>query len=226
MAERFSELAAVGAETAVMRRRNNGMSGSSPWDPAEQTLVQLLVFTIQGQSCAVALSSVIRVLRAVEITPLPKAPESFLGLINVRGEVIPVLSLRKQFRFPERPLELDDRLILAQMRRRRVALLADAIVGVVARSEAESAPDALRLAADTTSLIHLLLTDVVMPEFSGREVAERVKPLHPETKVLYMSGYTDSAIVHHGVLDPDTAYLQKPFTPGALLRKVREVLAN
>ncbi len=92
--------------------------------------------------------------------------------------------------------------------------------------EAESAPDALRLAADTTSLIHLLLTDVVMPEFSGREVADRLKPLHPETKVLYMSGYTDSAIVHHGVLDPDTAYLQKPFTPGALLRKVREVLAN
>ncbi len=140
MAERFSEHAAVGAKTAVMRRRNNGMSGSSPWDPAEQALVQLLVFTIQGQSCAVALSRVIRVLRAVEITPLPKAPESVLGLINVRGEVTPVLSLRKQFRFPERPLELDDRLILAQMRRRAVALLADAIVGVVARPEAEILP--------------------------------------------------------------------------------------
>jgi PAS domain S-box-containing protein len=90
--------------------------------------------------------------------------------------------------------------------------------------EAEDARNALRLAADHASLIHLLLTDVVMPELSGKEVADRLKPLHPETKVLYMSGYTDTAIVHHGVLDPGTAYLQKPFTPAGLLRKVREVL--
>jgi FixJ family two-component response regulator len=59
---------------------------------------------------------------------------------------------------------------------------------------------------------------------SGREVARRLASLHPEMKVLYMSGYTDDAIVQHGVLEPGLFFLQKPFTPNALVKKVREVL--
>ena len=90
--------------------------------------------------------------------------------------------------------------------------------------DAPSASAALTLAAQLDRPVHLLLTDVVMPEMSGRVLAERFATLHPKAKVLYMSGYTDDAIIRHGVLRAKTAFLQKPFTPLALATRVREVL--
>ena len=72
--------------------------------------------------------------------------------------------------------------------------------------------------------IHLLVTDVVMPRAGGREVAERLGRLHRESRVLFLSGYTDDAVVRHGVLEAGAAFLHKPFTPTTLARKVREVL--
>ncbi len=90
--------------------------------------------------------------------------------------------------------------------------------------EAMEGREALRISNQHKGPIHLLLTDVVMPQMSGRELAHSLVPLRPEMKVLYMSGYTDDAIVHHGVLERDIDFLQKPFTLDALAHKVREVL--
>jgi two-component system, cell cycle sensor histidine kinase and response regulator CckA len=90
--------------------------------------------------------------------------------------------------------------------------------------EASRGKEALSLCAAYEHPIQLLLTDVVMPKTSGKEVADRLRALHPETKVLFMSGYTDEAIVHHGVLDANVEFIQKPFTPVALVRKVRRVI--
>jgi GAF domain-containing protein/DNA-binding response OmpR family regulator len=84
--------------------------------------------------------------------------------------------------------------------------------------------DALALSEQYPGPIHLVLTDVVMPEMSGRGLADQLTAARPEIRVLYMSGYTDDAIVRHGVLEPGTAFVQKPFTPDALTRKIREVL--
>ena len=90
--------------------------------------------------------------------------------------------------------------------------------------EAKGAHEALEVGGRYKKRIHLLLTDVVMPHMSGAELVKHLAPLHPETKVLYMSGYADHAVVQHGLLDPGTVFLQKPFTPDALTLKVREVL--
>jgi CheY-like chemotaxis protein len=89
---------------------------------------------------------------------------------------------------------------------------------------APNANEALAKAQAHSGEIHLLIADVVMPGASGRELARQLQPVRPSTKVLYISGYTDDAIVHHGMLGPGLAFLQKPFTPGAFARKVREVL--
>ncbi len=90
--------------------------------------------------------------------------------------------------------------------------------------EARRGSEALQVCERFEGEIHLLLTDVVMPRMSGRDLAIEVTALRPGVKVLYMSGYTEDAIGYHGVLDPGLTYLQKPFTLASLTQKVREAL--
>jgi two-component system, cell cycle sensor histidine kinase and response regulator CckA len=84
--------------------------------------------------------------------------------------------------------------------------------------------EATQLCSTHRGHVDLLLTDVVMPKTSGQELAERLRPLRRRMRVLYMSGYPSETIVRHGVLEPGTAFLEKPFTPEVLAKKVRAVL--
>lgn len=90
--------------------------------------------------------------------------------------------------------------------------------------EARDGADAMGVAVSHRGPIHLMITDVVMPNMGGQEVAVSLAPLLGKMKVLFMSGYTDDAIVLHGILRPGAQFLQKPFRLDAFLRKVREVL--
>jgi purine-binding chemotaxis protein CheW len=90
----------------------------------------VLVFALDEPRYAMELSAVERVVRAVEITPLPKAPEIVLGIVNAHGRILPVLNIRERFRLPARDMKLDDRLVIARTARRVVALVVDAVIGI------------------------------------------------------------------------------------------------
>jgi CheY-like chemotaxis protein len=90
--------------------------------------------------------------------------------------------------------------------------------------EAGTGADAVQVAGDHPGPVHLLVTDVVMPDLGGRDLADAVRARRPGVKVLYMSGYTDDAVIRHGVSQATDAFLQKPFTALGLARKVRDVL--
>ncbi len=90
--------------------------------------------------------------------------------------------------------------------------------------EASCGNDALVVSKERKEPIDMVLTDVVMPGMSGRQLADQLIRLRPKIKVLYMSGYTDNAVFHHGVLEEGVNYIQKPFTIGGLMKKMREVL--
>ena len=90
--------------------------------------------------------------------------------------------------------------------------------------EADGGAEAIRQAETYPGEIHLLVTDVVMPEMGGRQLLDAVRQHRPALKVLFMSGYTDDAVLLHGVIEATDAFIQKPFTPLSLARKVRDVM--
>lgn len=105
---------------------------------------QFVVFTLDEQRFGLELTAVERVVRRVEITPLPKAPEIVLGVVNVRGRVIPVVDIRRRFRLPERRPALSDQIIIARTAQRAVALAVDATIEVLDRPQ-EDIIEALRV---------------------------------------------------------------------------------
>lgn len=90
--------------------------------------------------------------------------------------------------------------------------------------EAANGTEAIETSKQYPNEINLVLTDVVIPGISGREAIHHIMPLQPNAKVIYMSGYSDEAIMQHGVIEPETSFIQKPFTRAILLQKVREIL--
>lgn len=98
---------------------------------------QLLVFVLDGRHYAVKLQAVERVVSAVEITPLPEGPDMVTGLINVQGQVIPVINVRRKFRLRERELDLDDSIVIVKGSKWAVAFAVDSVEGVIERSDEE-----------------------------------------------------------------------------------------
>ncbi|MGB7624132.1 MAG: response regulator, partial [Terriglobia bacterium] len=90
--------------------------------------------------------------------------------------------------------------------------------------EASNGQEAIQIFERQMDSIQLVITDLVMPKMNGRELAERITSLRPETRVLFVSGYTPEAVARRGILEPETLFLQKPFTPYSLAHKVREVM--
>ncbi|MCJ7565171.1 MAG: chemotaxis protein CheW [Candidatus Aminicenantes bacterium] len=101
---------------------------------------QLVVFALDEQRYALHLSAVERIVRVAEVTPLPKAPEIVLGVINVQGQIIPVADIRRRFRLPEREIDLSDHLIIAHTPNRTVALVVDEVTGVIESPEQKLIP--------------------------------------------------------------------------------------
>ena len=95
------------------------------------SLNQLIVFSIDEQRYALPLSIVERVVRAVEVTLLPKAPDMVLGVVNVQGKIIPVVHIHKRFRLPEREIDLNDQMVIAYTSRQRIAFVTDSVSGVI-----------------------------------------------------------------------------------------------
>ena len=114
------------------------MEAARDAEPATSMRSRVAVFILGDQRYALPLSAVERVVRVVEVTPLPQAPDIVLGVVNVQGRVVPVVNLRRRFRLPERAIALTDQLVIAHTTRRPVALVVDAVTGVLEYSGREA----------------------------------------------------------------------------------------
>jgi two-component system cell cycle sensor histidine kinase/response regulator CckA len=197
-------------------------------DPETQTHVFEPFFTtkVMGRGSGLGLSMVYGIVKQseglIEVYSEPGHGTTFKIYLPRVGEPAETLSEKPS---PEVPIRGTETILLVEDDR-QVRELAGSVLTACGYTMllADSAPAVISKCDEHRGAIHLLLTDVVMPRSGGREVAKQVTARRPGIKVLYMSGYTADAIVHHGVLDAGTSFLQKPFTPASLASKVREVL--
>jgi two-component system, cell cycle sensor histidine kinase and response regulator CckA len=181
----------------------------------------------QGRGTGLGLSTVYGIVKQSEgyiwVYSEPGRGTSFeIYLPRIEGEVVPTLEVIP----PPMELPHGSETILLVEDEEAVRNLARTILQEYGYTvlEAYHGAEALRVAIRHEGPIHLLLTDVVMPLMSGRQLADKLTALRSEMQVIYMSGYTDHTIADHGILEPGTIFLQKPFTLGLLVSKVREVL--
>jgi PAS domain S-box-containing protein len=139
---------------------------------------------------------------------------------SVAGVAAPMDKPEKIAKGSQTILVVEDEVALLQVTHQSLAAAGYAILA------AQSPAEAIRVSESHPGPIHLMVTDVIMPGMNGAQLATHLSAPRPEMKVLYVSGYTDDTIVRHGVLEPGLAFLQKPFSPKTLARKVREVLAT
>jgi CheY-like chemotaxis protein len=210
-------------ETAVELRLTD--TGVGMTDSERQQLFDPF-FTTKAGGTGLGLATVHGIVEqsggTIEVTTSPGMGSSFRILfpgVEAPAQEPPPPSLEEQARpGDETVLLVEDELVVRQL----VAEILESSGYTVL--QAADGPSALELARRHSGEISLLVTDVVMPGMSGPEVAQSVTAMRPGTLVLYMSGYTDSQIGHHGVLEPGIAFLQKPFSTDDLTRKVRTLL--
>jgi two-component system cell cycle sensor histidine kinase/response regulator CckA len=184
--------------TTKEKGRGTGLGLSTSYGIVKQNHGEILVYSEMGYGTVFKIY-------------LPRVQESVAVDTTIHSE-------RKDYRGTETILVVEDE---DGVRKVVVEMLQKQGYHVLAASGGQEAID---LCASNQERIDMLITDVVMPKMSGRELADRIRVMRPSINVLFVSGYTDSAIVHHGVLDPGTDFLQKPFAPEQLAAKVREVL--
>jgi len=144
---------------------------------------------------------------------LPRVTEALASEVQTRVEVAPQAP-----RGTETVLVVEDEPKLRNLTRTYLEMQGYKVL------EAEDGIRALEIALGHPDVIHLVLTDLVMPKMNGRQLAEQIASVHPEIKVLYMSGYSENVIAHNGTLEPGTMFLQKPFTLYSLSQKLRQAL--
>ena len=138
---------------------------------------QYFVFALEDQRYALALAVVLKVIRAVELTSLPETPENLVGLLNLRGEIVPVLNIRKRFHLPSHDVDIDDRIVICKAGPRTIAFMADVVVGVV-ELDPEEVDDAVHILPEMVPFIegvgklndHTVLIYVLDRLFSIQEI--------------------------------------------------------